>query len=508
LNTTETPNLETATAAAAPRRVSLAAMLGYAQGDCAISLVMNGIFGFAMLFYTKAIGLDPDWAGLALSVSVFWEAFSEPLMGAISDHTRSRWGNRHPYMLIGGILMAVCSYLIWAVPHSLVASQLGLFWYLVVVNLVLRTSLTLFFIPYMALGFEICTDYQDRTKLQSIRQILNMAANFAGPALAWPIFFSGRHATSVAANYRHMGAVFAIATGVFAILATLLTLRWRQDTRHNLTTKHQPHRTAKLLKDFLRVLADGNARWVFAFVFVSCAGMVVVSSLQMYVYSDFMRFSALQKTLVHGGTMVGMALGAASSIPLAKWFDKKGAVIVGVAITIGCSLMLAMLFSTGFIKPHAVFPLDGLSFPLALASFGFFHDTYWFGNGILLPVSIAMIADISEVHTLRRSENRDGSYSAVFSLAQRIAIATSLAAAGFGLTFIGYAVPTKGHAAVVQSPAVLWRLGMLMFVIGAAFDILALLVILKYPITRSRLEQERVAARARSAVAATGSSCT
>ncbi len=501
MTTTETQPVGTATAPAAPRRVSLLAMLAYAQGDCAISLVMNGIFGFAMLFYTKAVGLDPDWAGLALSVSVFWEAFSEPLMGAISDHTRSRWGNRHPYMLIGGILMAVCSYLIWTVPQSLQSSQLALFWYLVVINFILRTALTLFFIPYMALGFEICTDYQDRTKLQSIRQILNMAANFAGPALAWPLFFSGRHATSVAVNYRHMGTVFAMATGVFAVLATLLTLRWRQDTRRNPTTKHQPRRAEKLLKDFLNILSDRNARWVFIFVFVSCAGMVVVSSLQMYVYSDFMRFSALQKSLVHGGTMVGMALGAACSIPLSKWFDKKGAVIVGVVITIGCSLVLALLFSTGWVKPHADWDVGSLSFPLALASFGLFHDMYWFGNGILLPVSIAMIADISEVHTLRKGDNRDGSYSAVFSLAQRIAIATSLAAAGFGLTFIGYAVPTKGHAAVVQTPPVLWRLGMLMFVIGAVFDILALLVILKYPITRSKLEQERMAAQARSAAA-------
>ncbi len=485
--------------ASSPGRTSLASMLAYAQGDCAISLVMNGIFGFAMLFYTKAIGLDPDWAGLALSVSVFWEAFSEPLMGAISDHTRSRWGGRHPYMLVGGILMAVCSYLIWIVPHSMQSSQLAMFWYLVIINLILRTSLTLFFIPYMALGFEICTDYQDRTKLQSVRQILNMAANFAGPALAWPLFFGGTHATSIAANYRRMGEVFALATGIFAILATLLTLRWRQDTRHNPTTRRQPHRALALLKDFLRVLADNNARWVFAFVFVSCAGMVVVSSLQMFVYSDFMRFSALHKSLVHGGTMVAMALGAACSIPLAKWFDKKGAVIAGVLIAIGCSVMLALLFSTGLIKPHAIWRWDGISFPLALAGFGFFHDMYWFGNGILLPVSIAMIADISEVHTLRQGDNRDGSYSAVFSLAQRIAIATSLVAAGFGLTLIGYAVPAKSHAAVVQTPAVLWRLGVLMFVIGAAFDVLALLVILKYPITRKKLEQERLSARLRDA---------
>ena len=148
-----------------------------------------------MLYYTKALRLDPAWAGIAMSVSVFWEAITEPVIGHLSDKTRSRWGRRHPYMLFGGLLMAAGSYLIWAVPASVGAGQLALFWYLVVVNLILRTGVSLFYIPYMALGFEMCADYQGRSRLQSIRQILNMAANLAGPALAWSFFFprSGWH---------------------------------------------------------------------------------------------------------------------------------------------------------------------------------------------------------------------------------------------------------------------------------------------------------------------------
>jgi len=74
---------------------SLSRKFTYAVGEGANSLVMNGIFGFAMIYYTKALGLDPFWAGIAMSVSMFWEAISEPLMGHISDHTRSRWGRRY-----------------------------------------------------------------------------------------------------------------------------------------------------------------------------------------------------------------------------------------------------------------------------------------------------------------------------------------------------------------------------------------------------------------------------
>ena len=95
-----------------PKTCTTGSMFTYSLGECANSLAMNGIFGFAMLFYTKSLGLDPTWAGLAMSVSVFWEAVTEPVMGHISDNTCSSWGRRHPYMLIGGLLMALCSYLI------------------------------------------------------------------------------------------------------------------------------------------------------------------------------------------------------------------------------------------------------------------------------------------------------------------------------------------------------------------------------------------------------------
>ena len=164
-------------------------MFGYGLGECANSLIMNGFFGFAMLYYTEALNLNPSLAGMAMSVSVFWEAITEPVMGHFSDHTRNRFGRRHPWMLLGGLMMAVCFYFIWAVPTPLRGHAMPLFWYLVVMNILLRTGLTMFFIPYVALGFEMVGDYEGRSKLQAIRQVLNMAANFAGPALAWSIFF-------------------------------------------------------------------------------------------------------------------------------------------------------------------------------------------------------------------------------------------------------------------------------------------------------------------------------
>ena len=462
-------------------------MLTYSLGECANSLVMNGIFGFAMLFYTKSLGLDPKWAGLAMSLSVFWEAVTEPVMGHLSDNTRGRWGRRHPYMLLGGLLMALCSYLIWTVPGACRGSQMAVFWYLVGMNLLLRTGLTMFFIPYMALGFEMCGDYQGRARLQGIRQIFNMAANFCGPAMAWTFFFQDQNniqATTVEANYHHMGGTFAIATALFVVLVVMRTFRWHDDTRD--TPARSDHGwLSHFLTDMRQILSDRNPRWVFVFIFIVCAGMVLVSSLQMFVYDDFMRFPAWQKSIAHGGTMVGMALGAACSAGLSKRFDKRGAVLAGGIISIGCNLALAALFLTGLVNPHATLALGGMTLPLALVLFVIFHSGYWFGNGIMLPVSTAMMADVSEAHQLRTGENKDGGYSAVFSLAMRMAISFSLMVSGWCLSGIGYQVPAP---AAGQSSESVWRLGMVTFVIGAVVCLLSLLAIRRYPLTRGRLE--------------------
>jgi GPH family glycoside/pentoside/hexuronide:cation symporter len=473
---------------------STGSMMTYSLGECANSLVMNGIFGFAMLFYTKSLGLDPTWAGLAMSVSVFWEAITEPVMGHISDNTRSRWGRRHPYMLVGGLVMALCSYLIWTVPDFCRGSQMGIFWYLVGMNLILRTGLTMFFIPYMALGFEMCGDYQGRSRLQGIRQIFNMAANFAGPAMAWVFFFGGKgneQATSIEANYHHMGGTFAAATAIFVILVCIFTFRWREDTSKASRTSERGW-FKEFFLEMKTILADPNPRWVFTFIFVVCTGMVIVSTLQMYVYDDFMKFPAWQKSIAHGSTMIGMALGALVSMGLTKRFDKKGAVLIGGAISIGGNLMLAALFLTGFVRPDATLVIGGVTLPLALILFVIFHASYWFGNGIMLPVSTAMMADVSEVRLLKTGEVKDGAYSSVFSLAMRMAISFSLVVAGWTLTGIGYQVPKDG-VAVTQTSEVIWKLGGVTFVIGALICQLSLLAIRKYPISRIRLEEIRAA---------------
>jgi GPH family glycoside/pentoside/hexuronide:cation symporter len=469
-------------------------MLNYGLGECATSLVMNSVFAFAMLYYTKVLKLDPFWAGIALASSVFWEGITELVMGHISDSTRSRWGRRHPYILVGGLIMAVCTYLIWAVPQVLGGSQLAIFWQLVVINLILRTGLTMFTIPYMALGFEICGDYQGRARLQSIRTIYNMMANLAGPAMAWTLFFQDQgetRGTTVADNYLHMGAVFSIVTALLVLLMVGLTFRWHEDTRAAQAAV-RGERFTRFLRNMRPLLLDTNLRWVAVFALVTCLGTVWVSSMQMFVYDDFMKFSPAEKSVAHGSTMVGVMLGSLLSAVLIRRLEKKAVVVTGGLISLMCNGLLAVIFLTDWVSPGTVCEFGGVKLPIATGLFVVFHAGYWLGTGVALPVATAMIADIAEIRFLRTGTKQDAGYASIFSLAIRLAYAIGLMMSGYCLNIVGYPA-LRGVEELSHKPEAVWRLGCVTFVGGALMCVLGLLVIRPYPVTRRGLEELRAA---------------
>ena len=138
-------------------RISSWRLLGYALGDGASCIAFAGVANFALLYYTSVLGLGPGMAGLALSISVFYDAITDPLMGHISDNTRSRWGRRLPYVLVGGLLLAPAFFSIWVLPANSWPVWL-LFVMAVASNLLMRTAVTIFAVPYVAMGFELCPD--------------------------------------------------------------------------------------------------------------------------------------------------------------------------------------------------------------------------------------------------------------------------------------------------------------------------------------------------------------
>ena len=472
-------------------------MVKYSLGSCTESLVINSFLGFSMLYYTKALGLRPELAGIATFVATLWDAITDPIMGHISDNTRNRFGKRHPYMLIGGVVMILVFFFIWYVPaffktelvigSTTISATTMLFGYLVAMNLLLRTAYTVFIVPYTAVGFEICDDYAGRSKVQGIRNGLNMAANMLGPAMAWMVFFPNNSDeigqvkdTQIASNYISMGTVFTIASFVFLFLMLYFTKKYIKDSRQDSTCHGN---LGAFFKNMKEIITDRYPRWVFIFMFFVLLGIVLVSTLQMYVFDDFMKMNGWQKTIAHGGTMVGMGLGSLSLAFFVRRFDKKGAILFAVIWSVACELILGVLFLTGLLKPGQ----EVFGFPLAFSLFAFLHGAYWFGNGIMMPTAVSMMADVSEIHKIKDGVNKDASYAAMFSLAMKISISVASLVAGYCLSWTGF----QSGADAVQTPESVWRVCALTFVVGPISSLLALSLISRYPINEQFIEDLR-----------------
>ncbi len=411
-------------------------MWNYASGEIANSLISNTIFGFAMLFYTDALGLSPMLAGIAMSVAIFWDAITDPLMGHISDNTKSRFGRRHQYMLFGGIAMVLAFFFVWAVPPVFKANNTSLFWYLVLINIIMRTAYTVFVVPMTALGFEMCQDYTGRTKIQGIKAIFNMIANFCGPGLAWMIFFPKQGVdVKNPANFMRMGTIFAVISLISIFYLVFITRKYAKDSRE---MKISGSSAKDFFKDMFEIVTDIRAVYVFLFAIVVILGVGLVAGLQMYVYEHFMLLSGIQKTITHGGTMIGMMTGAAFCARFAARFDKKGAVYIGGTITLLSGAILTALFVPQIVTPGQTVAIGGVNFPIAMALFALFGATYWFGNGIMIPVATSMMADISEINQLKTGVNKDGTYSAMYSLSMKISQSISALITGAVLAATGF----------------------------------------------------------------------
>jgi GPH family glycoside/pentoside/hexuronide:cation symporter len=174
----------------------------------------------------------------------------------------------------------------------------------------------------------------------------------------------------------------------------------------------------------------------------------------MYLYEHFARFGGVEKSIAHGGSMVGFGIGSLLAAFLARKMDKKGAVIFAGSLSVTCNFILAALFLPAILVPGQSVTFLTWTVPYAFIIFSMLHGSYWLGNGILFPTATSMMADISEINEIRTGINKDGAYAAVFSFAQKCAISLGVLLSGYGLSLIGF----EAGKEVAQTPETLWRL--------------------------------------------------
>src|SRR5580698_7813168 len=156
---------------AAPKtgRVTAPIKLAYGMGQLVEGVSTAVIGAFLFFFYTAVLGLSGSMVGIAAAISLAADAVADPLIGSMSDNTRSRWGRRIPFMMIGTPLVALGMGLAFSPPAH--ASPIVLFVWLTAVSLGLRFCVSLFNVPFIALGAEISEDYAERSSVVAYRWV-------------------------------------------------------------------------------------------------------------------------------------------------------------------------------------------------------------------------------------------------------------------------------------------------------------------------------------------------
>ncbi|MFK8051162.1 MAG: MFS transporter [Halioglobus sp.] len=196
----------------------------YAIGNMPFAVKDAAFANFVVFYYTQIHGLSGSLAGLAMFIALTWDAVSDPVVGSWSDNFRSRWGRRHPLLVLGGVPTAALFLALFTPPESV--GQAGIFFWLLGVSILLRTFLTIYFIPYTAMGAELSTDYDERTVIAKARVTMGWLAGMALPAIAFVVFFgpaNGEDGRLVADNYWHYGILSAIVAGVAALICIVGT---------------------------------------------------------------------------------------------------------------------------------------------------------------------------------------------------------------------------------------------------------------------------------------------
>jgi GPH family glycoside/pentoside/hexuronide:cation symporter len=195
------------TKTAAKDRVPLGQKVAYGSGTLTLNLLPAALGVFAA-FLIIEFGMDPLLAGLLGALPRLLDAITDPIMGFITDNTKSRWGRRRPYVFIGAILSGIIFALLWQLDAE--NSQAYNFWYFLILSLLFTLGNTMFATPLVGLGYELTSDYNERTHLMAFSQFVGQFAWMFVPWL-WVLVANENWFANAGEGVRELAIYVAIA---------------------------------------------------------------------------------------------------------------------------------------------------------------------------------------------------------------------------------------------------------------------------------------------------------
>jgi GPH family glycoside/pentoside/hexuronide:cation symporter len=447
------------------QRVSLPRKLAYACGAMTDNLIMNAFSSLVLPVYNIALFIDPAILGWAVAIPRIFDAITDPVMGNISDNTRTRWGRRRPYIFVGALLCALLLPIVWMSPFL---TNWGVFWWVSVLGSLYFTAYTIFIIPYQALGFEMTTDYDERTRLLAWPNYIGLTMSFVLPWLPRMIemkTFSGPV----------QGAIYvSIGAGIIIFLSGMMPAIFGREIAQ---AEEQPR------IPFLTAIKESASNR--SFLIVALSNVVVLTGLATFVGIGLY----VNIFLIFGGDRA------------------KGLALVGLGGTVYAiisyfSVMMAVWLSTRIGKKITAQILLGLT-AIGAGSLWFTLRQDYPYLQLLSTVIVAlglqgtwmtfftMVGDVCEEDELKTGLRREGMFSSIGGFSRKMAVAVAAILAGNTLKWIGFDAESAATSGVPD--AVLSNLK-ISYVLGqAAVVAFGLILISFYPITRKRaMETQRL----------------
>lgn len=359
---------------------------------------------YLLKFATDVLGIAPATMGLLLFVSRVWDAVSDPLAGYLSDRTRTRFGRRRPWMA-AGVPLAVLSFaLLWAPPERLPAAALAVWMGAMIV--LFYTAMTVYGMPFDALGAELTSDYHERNRLFGTKRLC-----FGLGAI--PVFFA-MDAIAGAASPRALAAALMLPAAVVAgilMLAPVVGLRERAD--------YVGRGSTHPLRAMRDVWANVHARRLLAVFFLQQLGVAAITVTVPY-FAEYVLREPEAVSWILGTFFVASIVSIPVWLRLGRRFEKR-------------TLLLACMWVIGAAILGLVFVGPGM-LPLVLS----LTAVAGMAGGCLDVLFPSVQADVIDTDEHRTGERKEGMFFAAWHFSAKTAVGIAGMAVGFLLQSSGF----------------------------------------------------------------------
>lgn len=460
-------------------RLSFTTKLIYGSGAFVNNLLAAAIGGM-MIVLNLGLGMNPAVVGLLAAIPRLFDAISDPIMGYISDQTRSKWGRRRPYIFWGAIASGIIYMILWQLPRG--ESENFYFIFFLTGSIIFYMAYTMYATPWVALGYELTPDYNERTRLMGVQNFIGQLAYIVSPWFLWIMTYKGFFDDQVAGASGLAIIIGVVVMGIGILPAIFLKERFKEiATVETETSKKKDSGAFKrniveFFKGFGTTLSSGPFQKLCLATFLVFNGFILVSSFQFYVIIYYV-FSGDQ---IKGAEYAGLAgtIGAISTfavIIFVTWLGTK----IGKRRTFLISTGISIVgYALKWICYNPTYPLL-VVLPAPLLAFGL---------GGLFTLLPSMVADVVDLDEIKTHERREGMFGSIFWWVVKLGMAAALAGGGFLLNATGFDIALEGNQAA--STILLMRI----FDVGIPIvaSVIALWAVATFPITEEKARQVRI----------------